>query len=256
MEIVRVAEIINETQNIKTIKFNWSASPTPGQFVMVWLPGVDEVPMSISHLGEMKGITVENVGDATQAMHGLRAGDKIGIKGPLGRGFELSGKNILVVGGGSGIAPLAPAVELCISQGKGVTCAMGARSQKDMLFAERMSSLVQVELASDDGSVGHHGFITEVAGKLLGENGYDRILACGPEPMLVRMLEMAASAKVHIQCSLERYMKCGIGICGSCQLGRYRVCKDGPVFDGDTLRKIDDLGKRKRDASGKIIDIQ
>jgi dihydroorotate dehydrogenase electron transfer subunit len=254
MDIVTVSGIINETKNIKTIKFKWSARPEPGQFVMVWIPAVDEVPMSVSFSGEESGITVMDVGEATWALQNLMPGDKIGIKGPLGNGFDLSGKNILAVGGGSGIAALALAVERAISEGRKVRCAIGARTSDELLFKKRFAAMgAEIHVATDDGSEGHKGFVTELAASLIAKKKPDLIIACGPEPMLRAIVDIAQNGKIKCQCSLERYMKCGIGLCGSCQCGKYTVCGDGPVFTGQQLLEIQDFGKWKRDASGKIV---
>jgi len=254
MDIVTVSEIINETENIKTIKFKWSARPEPGQFVMVWIPAVDEVPMSISFSGDESGITVLDVGEATWALHNLMPGDKIGIKGPLGNGFDLSGKNILAVGGGSGIAAIALAVEKAISEGREVRCAIGANTSEELLFKDRFTSLgAEVYVATDDGSEGHHGFVTELAGILISKKKPDLMIACGPEPMLRALVDIARKENIKCQCSLERYMKCGIGLCGSCQCGKYTVCGDGPVFTGQQLLEMLDFGKWNRDASGKVV---
>ncbi len=254
MEIVTVTKIINETKNIKTIKFKFSKKPEPGQFLMVWIPGVDEVPMSISFSGEETGITVDAVGDATKAIHALRPGDKIGIKGPLGHGFKLSGKHILAIGGGTGTAALALAIESAISSGSEVRLAVGARSSDCLLFCTRFRELgVDVHVSTDDGTEGHCGFATELAEALITERKPDQIIACGPESMMAAMVRIASKHKIPIQCSLERYMKCGLGICGSCQCGKYTVCGDGPVFDGKTITGIPDFGKWKRDPGGRIV---
>ena len=253
MEVATVTAIINETKNIKTVKFKLASAPKPGQFVMVWIPGVDEIPMSISYSGGESGITVEAVGEATSALHALQPGDKIGIKGPLGNGFNLKGKDILAVGGGSGTAALAIAIEMAIKAGNKVRLAVGARSSDCLLFCSRFRKLgADVHVSTDDGTEGHCGFATELAGKLINDRKPDMVIACGPEPMMAAMLKIAIKEKVPIQCSLERYMKCGLGICGSCQCGKYTVCGDGPVFDGETLVGMPDFGKWKRDASGKI----
>ena len=254
MDIVTVTEIINETKNIKTIKFKWSAKVEPGQFVMVWIPAVDEVPMSVSFSGGESGITVMDVGEATWALHNLLPGDKIGIRGPFGKGFDLSEKNILAIGGGSGTAALALAVEKAVSDGRKVRCAIGAKTAEELLFKDRLTSLeIEVYAATDDGSEGHQGFVTELAAKLVAKKKPDLIIACGPEPMLRAIVDMAQREKIKCQCSLERYMKCGIGLCGSCQCGKYTVCGDGPVFLASELAMLEDFGKWKRDASGKIV---
>ena len=248
MQIVQVSEVINETTNIKTIRFKYSAESKPGQFIMVWLPEVDEIPMSLSY---SDGITVDNVGQATKAIHDLKIGSQIGIKGPYGNGFDLSGDDFLLIGGGTGIAALSRAAEELSQSEKKVRIAIGARTSSDLLFVERMKTFGDVHVATDDGSAGHHGFITQVAEKLIAEKKPDMILVCGPEPMMVGAVKLANG--IPIQCSLERYMKCGFGICGSCQCGKYTVCKDGPVFTGKQLAEIEDFGKWKRDSTGKPV---
>ncbi len=247
MHIAAVKKIIDECENTKTILFDWNIEAKPGQFVMVWLPDVDEVPMSLSHLSGTKGITVEKVGEATAAIHKLKPGDKIGIRGPFGNGFSKAGSSgdsrssnkILAIGGGTGIAPLAPTVEKWAAEGCEITCAIGGNTKSKLLFSERLKNTgSSVHVATDDGSDGHNGFVTEVAEKLLSEQKFDRIITCGPEPMTVIMVQLASRFEVPIQCSLERYMKCGFGICGSCSIGGFRVCKDGPVFDGRLLSSL------------------
>ncbi len=254
MDIATVTDVFDETNNIKTIKFKWPRKAEPGQFVMVWMPGVDEVPMSLSHAGKEGGITVLGVGEATLAMHDLRPDDVIGIRGPYGRGFDLRGRKVLAIGGGSGAAALALAVEKAVAGKKQVTCALGARTAGELLFRARFAGLgAQVHVATDDGSEGHHGFVTELAAKLISRNEPDLIIACGPEPMLKAVADMSLKAGIRCQCSLERYMKCGIGLCGSCQCGKFTVCRDGPVFTGEELALMDDFGKRKRDPVGRNV---
>ena len=110
MNIPTVTKILtstNEARDIKTITFRYSQSVTPGQFFMIWIPGIDEIPMSVSKINkDIKGITFRKVGEATQALYQLKPGQKIGIRGPYGNGFTLTGKHLLFVGGGTGIAML------------------------------------------------------------------------------------------------------------------------------------------------------
>ena len=251
MKIVEITGIINETTNIKTIQFKLDLSIKPGQFVMAWLPGIDEIPLAITQAEEICAITVDNVGPATEAFHELEIGTQIGIKGPFGNGFGLSANDYLLISGGTGMAALVRAAEELSQAGKKVRIAIGARSGDDLFFIERMKKLGEVHIATDDGSSGHHGFITQVAGKLITDKKPDMILACGPEPMMVATFKLAND--IPIQCSLERYMKCGFGICGSCQCGKYTVCKDGPVFTGKQLAEMEDFGNFKRDSTGKIV---
>ena len=101
-----------ENKTVKTIKFKHKEKIFPGQFYMIWIPGVDEIPMSVSYIDkEIKGITFKTVGEATEALFKLKKGDKIGIRGPYGNGFKIQGKRALFIGGGTGIAMIAHAVE-------------------------------------------------------------------------------------------------------------------------------------------------
>ena len=114
MNYPTITEIIDsktEAHDTKTILFKHPTEVTPGQFYMIWIPGVDEIPMSVSYIDKnIKGITFRKVGDATKALFNLKKGDKIGVRGPYGNGFKISGKHILFIAGGTGIAMIAPAV--------------------------------------------------------------------------------------------------------------------------------------------------
>ena len=257
---MRVCAIVDskiETPTIKTLRFEDDIPAVAGQFVMVWIPGVDEVPMSLSHLGERKGITVARVGPATSRLHDLGVGEKVGIRGPYGRGFELGASNsILAVGGGCGSAPIVAVIEAGLCQGKRIVYAVGARTGAELVFKERAIGLgVEVDISTDDGSIGYHGMVTERVARLLSERPFDLVVACGPEKMLEKMVDICGAAGIPIQVSLERYMKCGIGICDSCSMDGLQVCRDGPVFGGDVLARLKEFGSTRRDACGRRIPI-
>ncbi len=245
--VVDIEEIKEETPTIKTFFFRDDSSPKPGQFYMIWLPGVDEFPMSISYIGERKGFTVKRIGKGTSKMHSLKRGDKLWIRGPYGRGFETINGYALIVGGGSGMATLGPLIERV----KG-DIIIAARTKEELLFVERFRDR-DIYIATDDGSAGYKGFATELAEKMMNKRKYDIIYTCGPEIMMKKIVDMAISRGIRIQASLERLMKCGIGICDSCSINGYRVCIDGPVFKEDELRNMDELGKYQRDHSGRKV---
>jgi dihydroorotate dehydrogenase electron transfer subunit len=255
----RVAEIIDsrvENEKIKTIFFNFPCEMVPGQFFMIWVPGVDEVPMSVSYIKEnVKGITFKRVGEATNSLFQMENGDRVGIRGPFGTGFKIMGNSILFVGGGTGIAMLAPAVEEAIRKKISSTIVIGATKRDELFFEKRFEKCgCNVYVSTDDGSCGQKGYATDIAERLLSEGCFDSILTCGPEIMMKKL--HAISKGVNFQASLERYMKCGVGICGQCCIGEgLRVCVEGPVFDGSILGKIDDFGCFKRDSSGKRVSI-
>ena len=110
-----------------------------------------------------------------------------------------------------------------------------------------------MDIATDDGSEGFHGFVTERVVEILSNEKYDLIVSCGPELMLKKLVGIAKRHDTPIQVSLERYMKCGIGICDACSISGYQVCRDGPVFSGKLLETLPEFGKDRRDSCGRII---
>jgi dihydroorotate dehydrogenase electron transfer subunit len=240
-----------ETPSIKTIFFDATLEAEPGQFVMIWIPSVDEVPMSLSYIGNEKGITVKNIGEATNALCSVDVGDKLGIRGPFGNPFALEEGRTLAVGGGSGTATIVTAVESASRKGFSVDTCIGAVTKDELLFKERLKRCSNLHIATDDGSEGHKGFVSGLVSDIVDEIKPDRIITCGPEPMMKILLDLAVQRGIGFQAALERYMKCGIGICDSCSLGPYLICKDGPVLNGDKLITVDDFGIFKRGPTGE-----
>lgn len=250
--ITKVLNVVEENPEVKTINFKDDSKALPGQFMMIWIPGVDEVPMSFSYIGDDKGITVKKIGEATKVLHGLSKGEKIGIRGPYGSNFEAQGKKILAIAGGIGIAPLAPFIEMATKNKKEVVLAFGAKSSNEFLFIKRLeNSCKELRLATDDGSLGYHGFVSDLADEILKKEDFDEIVTCGPELMMKKIVDLAFQKNIPIMASLERYMKCGVGICDSCAINGFLVCKDGPVFSNNALSKLKDFGEFRRDGSGR-----
>jgi len=226
----KITQIIEENAQVKTFVLEAAVEADPGQFIMVWLPRVDEKPFSLVD-GDPVTITVARVGPFTEKLHRLKIDDRIWLRGPLGRGFELKGERILLIGGGCGVAPLAFLAQRAIGAGQQVTALIGARSRDDLLFPQRFAGLsCSVVLATEDGSAGVQGLATDVAESLLQRGEIDAVYACGPEAMLDRALKLCRDHGLSCQLSLEKYMRCGLGVCGSCQRGGMLVCRDGPVF--------------------------
>jgi dihydroorotate dehydrogenase electron transfer subunit len=249
-KIVKILKSNKEAPDIRTIKFEYEKDTKPGQFFMIWIPGIDEIPMSVSYIDKkIKGFTFRRVGKATNHLFKLKKGDKIGVRGPLGNGFKILGKNILFVGGGTGIAMLAPAVEQ-VSKKYKTTVVLALKTKKDLFFYERIKKTrSKIIISTDDGTKGIKGIASDVVEDLLKENNYDQILTCGPELMMKKIVDITGS--IPLEASLERYIKCGIGLCGQCCVGEgIRVCKDGPIFSRQELKKIKDFGVYKKDASG------
>jgi dihydroorotate dehydrogenase electron transfer subunit len=256
MKAVKVEHVVQETPDITTIYFPSVGEAHPGQYFMVWLPGVDEIPMSLSTIGDPSSISVRVVGDATRALSKLRQGDKIGLRGPLGNGYTIEGKHPFLVGGGTGIASLTPLAEEMVAKGVKPTFLIGARSRDQLLFKERLSKLhgLGLIISTDDGSEGFHGYASNYAGNIMTKSGFDKVYICGPELMAAKIWADADRLGISVQASLERLCKCAVGLCGSCAIGPYRVCRDGPVFDSAKLREVvSDFGKRRLDPSGRMI---
>jgi len=257
MNYPKVTKIINVTKenfNVKTIKFQYPGDVIPGQFFMIWIPGVDEIPMSVSYIKNgVKGITFKKVGEATKALFELEKGDKIGVRGPYGNGFKIKGKKILLVAGGTGIAMIAPVAEEIKNRNISTSVIIGAKNKEDLFFEKRLKKLdLDLYITTDDGSKGYKGLATDFAKELINKHKFDSVLTCGPELMMKKLYEICSD--ISFQASLERYIKCGIGLCGQCCIGKgLRVCKEGPVFDKNTLKDIEDFGFFKKDASGVKI---
>ncbi|NLA37825.1 MAG: dihydroorotate dehydrogenase electron transfer subunit [Methanomicrobiales archaeon] len=242
---VTIQEIIQETPSIRTFVFDREIVMRPGQFVMVWVPGVDEIPMGLS---SPSSITVQEVGDATGALFAMLEGDRIGIRGPYGNGFAVTGRT-LAIAGGVGVSPLLP---LAVA-GRVDTFLLGARTASELLFVDRIEEMTTLLVATDDGTAGHHGFVTDLVSRVdLAD--FSHICVCGPEGMMMAVLGILdlEGCAGRGQFSLNRYMKCGVGLCGSCCIDPdgLRVCRDGPVFSGDMLLRSE-FGRYARDASGR-----
>jgi dihydroorotate dehydrogenase electron transfer subunit len=253
--IIEITQVISENHNVKTLMFQDSVNALSGQFVMVWIPKVDEIPMSISINSHEKGMTIKQIGPATEALNLLNPGDKIGIRGPYGTFFRSRGKKILIVAGGIGIAPLLPYIESKKNEDTKVFVAMGAVTSDDLVFEKRIKSQCNLMIATDDGSSGYHGYVTDLAKEMVEKEEIDEIFTCGPEIMIMKIVDLARQRNLKIQASLERYMKCGVGLCDSCAIDGYHVCRDGPVFTEKVLFDLNDLGAFKRDRCGRKVNI-
>jgi dihydroorotate dehydrogenase electron transfer subunit len=252
--ITKILTSTTEAADIKTITFRCQKDVVPGQFFMIWIPGVDEIPMSVSKITkDVKAITFRKIGDATNALYDLKPGSKIGIRGPYGNGFTLRGKHLLFVGGGTGVAMLAPAVEQARIRKLKSTVVIGVKTKKELFFEDRLRrSGATVLVSTDDGSKGYSGYASDLAKDIMKKEKVDGVFTCGPEIMMKALLSSCRT--IPFQASLERYMKCSIGICGQCCVGNgLRVCLDGPIFDGSTLKKVEDFGVYRRDAAGRKI---
>jgi dihydroorotate dehydrogenase electron transfer subunit len=231
----RIVQEIDESPKVRTLVLDRHMEADPGQFIMAWLPGLDEKPFSLVRAKPVT-LTVARVGPFSTAIHALGVGDWLWLRGPLGKPFTLpsvedwAGSRLLLIGGGYGVAPLHFLAECARASGWAADMVIGARAAADLIFAGRFESLgVRVALATDDGSRGERGLATDVAERLLDEGGYGAIYACGPEPMLEAVELLARRWALPAQLSYENIMRCGFGVCGSCAREGWMVCSDGPV---------------------------
>jgi dihydroorotate dehydrogenase electron transfer subunit len=255
-----IEKIIDETPTVRTFVVCDEAlsEVMPGQFAMVWIPGVNELPMSVM-ITEQKGkaaFTVRKRGESSTAFYNLRIGDQIGVRGPYGNAFDVKDGKIVLVGGGTGLVPLMRLAKFTRPTNE-VVMLMGSKS-KDEVFFEDLANRVlsknkhRVIVATEDGSYGERGFVTEILEKLVQSEKFDAIYTCGPEVMMHKVVQLANSKGIFVQASLERMMKCGIGICGSCCMDDVLVCHDGTVFDGRFLASSKEFGHTHRSKAGII----
>lgn len=228
----------------------------PGQFTMLYPFGAGEVPISISGdpaRPETLVHTVRAVGAATRAICALRPGEMLGVRGPFGRGWpvvEAEGSDVVVAAGGIGLAPLRPALYALLAGRErygSVTLLYGARTPADLLYARELERWrgrfdLDVEVTVDRGDDvwrGNVGVVTRLIDRVRFDPAHTVALMCGPEVMMrftVRELERVGVTDERVYLSMERNMRCGVGLCGHCQFGSRFVCLDGPVFRYDEVR--------------------
>ncbi|MGD9131612.1 MAG: dihydroorotate dehydrogenase electron transfer subunit [Candidatus Bathyarchaeota archaeon] len=263
MRIVEIVDAEKENPTVKTFTFvdKLCGKAEPGQFVMVWIPGVDEIPMSLSAITPegLTSITVNGVGEASRALNKKEKGDQIGIRGPFGNGFVPAEGNVMVVGGGTGLAPLMPLTKRLAEVADKITLMSGVKCQDNFIFLDRVDDILseldsESVFTTEDGSYGIECLVTAQVEQRLKKEKFDMVYTCGPEQMMYAMFLLAEQHNVPLQASLERIMRCAIGVCGSCQIGKLRVCKDGPVLNSEQLRSVKEaFGKYRLDFTGKRI---
>jgi len=243
-----------------TVKLERPLSSAPGQFVMLWVPRVGEIPLSVAlEEGARAHLIIARKGRVTGYLYdNLREGARLFVRGPFGRGFTVRGGSALLVGGGVGVAPLIHLARALSEAGARVTAAVGFRSGDYLGLADRLGRYAdELYVATEDGSAGVRGTAVGLAAPLLERTRYDVVYVCGREAMVRQIVELALSGGLEVEASLERLIKCGIGICGSCALEPLglRVCREGPVFSGRVLVQLEDFGRWWRDAAGRRVPI-
>lgn len=230
----------------------------PGQFTMLQAFGVGEVPISVSGDPARPGTlthTVRDVGGVTRTLCAVRRGDVLGVRGAYGRGWDVAdgmGGDVVIVAGGIGLAPLRPAVLAVLANRAAygrVSVLYGARSPAEVLFGDDRHAWAQdwgIDVAvtvdtADQAWTGRVGMVTELVADAVPDPGRTLALVCGPEVMMRYVADALTSRGVpagRVRLSVERNMRCGVGLCGHCQLREYLVCVDGPVFELDRVRRV------------------
>ena len=238
-----ITGIRDENSATKTFILNSPLNAAPGQFVMAWLPGMQDKPFSIANADPLS-LTIAAVGPLSEALHRLKIGDSIWVRGPLGQGYQLPenpapDEHILLIGGGYGVAPLHYLATTALAAGYKVSVIIGARSSDGLLLTEAFESLgVSLWLTTEDGSAGLRGVVTDAMSQVFtGSMGKPAtVYTCGPTGMLRAVAKVCAVNDVPVQVSWEEHMRCGIGLCGSCEVGEgWLTCLDGPVFPFDPV---------------------
>jgi NAD(P)H-flavin reductase len=223
----------------------------PGQFTMVYAFGIGEVPISISSSSSKATTilqTIRRTGAVTHALGRLKSGDYVGIRGPFGTPWpmdEIKGRDLLIIGGGIGVAPLRPAIYHAIENRddyERVIVLYGTRTPDDILFEDELrewgertdvTTMITVD-AADRGWNGSVGVVTRLIGRVGFDPANTTALVCGPEIMMTvtaeRLIDASSVAPENIYVTMERNMKCAIGVCGHCQFGSKFICTDGAVF--------------------------
>lgn len=257
----KVKEIISEAPNIKTFILEPEDGFVfqTGQFIQLTLPGVGEAPFTPSSNPQIKEyleITVMNVGKVTSLLHSLSKEAVLGLRGPYGKGYpleEFQRKDILIVGGGVGLAPLRSLILDLANQRKDygrIYLRYGARSPQDIIYKNQFKEwqkFLDVELTVDKKDAlwkGRVGVVTSLLDDLKINLENTVAVVCGP-PIMMKFTTLKLLDKgilpTHIYLSMEKNMSCGLGKCGHCRLGKYYVCRDGPVFRYSEVKEIPDI---------------
>ncbi len=251
--ILKIKKIIDEADDFKTFIFDYDLKALPGQYVMVWIPGVDLKPFSVAWQKDGQfALTVLKIGPFTQELFKLKRDDQIGIQGPYGTFYNYQNKQkILLVGGGSGTPSVAFLAQKAKEDGLEMDFVLAAKSQGQIIYEDWLKNPgVNVYHRFEKENQKEHSL--DIITDLVEKNNYDGIYACGPEGLLKKLVDLSIEKDIFCQISMERYMKCGIGICGQCcvdDLG-ICICKQGPVVTSQLANKIKEFGKYHRDKTG------
>ncbi|MEM0262591.1 MAG: hypothetical protein QXN17_08080 [Nitrososphaerota archaeon] len=257
-----IIEINQLTENIREycVKLDKSIDPEPGQFAMIWIPKVGEIPISfadwiceekiavfvIARVGKVTGYIQEN----------FKTGSKMYVRGPLGRSFTIrEGAKCLLMGGGYGLAPLYYLAKKLLEKKCRLKIILGFKNGSDVFYVNKFRVLGDTEISTEDGKIGVRGTLIDVLEKVMNSERYDMVYACGREELLIKIALICNAKNTPLEVSMERLIKCGQGVCGACVIepSGLLVCRDGPVFDGKILLEVKNYSSENSTGSVKIV---
>ncbi len=251
-EMAKITKVIDEADGIKSIFLGKQIEAKPGQFVMLWIPRMDEKPFALAYIEKDGfGLTVADVGPFSGKLCSMKVGDEIGFRGPYGTSYNLNNdlEKIVMIGGGYGAASLALLAEHAKERGIEVMFINGARTKDRLIYENRIKKLAsKFIITTDDGSYGMKGRTTDALEEMLRKEKIDKVFACGPEMMLKKVADICVKNNADCEISIERYMKCGFGICGHCCIDPIgiRACVEGPVIDAKLAQQLTEFGNYHR----------
>jgi dihydroorotate dehydrogenase electron transfer subunit len=250
---LKIHKIVQETKDIKTFTFKHKLDAKPGQFIMLTDFDGGEKPFSISECTEEYfSVTVKRIGEFTTRLFQKEDGDFVSVRGAFGSSFFVSKDKVLLIGGGYAVPTFYFFCKILIESGAHITLVNGARNKDELLFTSRFKKLgINLICTTDDGSFGEKGTVVDAAKRLMQTEQFDFVYVAGPEMMMKAMQPLLTD--YNYEFNLERYMKCGIGICGNCTVDPLgiRLCVEGPVLPKKTVEKLTEFGSYHREASGK-----
>jgi dihydroorotate dehydrogenase electron transfer subunit len=266
VEIERIEKYSPDIWEFTFIEKTIANAAHPGQFAMLWIPGTDEIPLGFARIekgANIIGFIVQSVGKGTQKLFQMKVGDRVGLRGPFGNGFDLElwqNRSVQIIGGGVGIAPLIPLIahkssplSMDIYYGSKDETALGISEVID----RQKPNGSRLHLATENGTLGMRGTVIDLVKKQLVSSQRSLLfLAAGPERMLFSLhaflIQTFPSEEWEFSLC-DRYMKCGFGICGSCSLddNGLRLCVEGPVLGRAALANLSSFGNFGRDACGR-----
>lgn len=255
MQTFPIRKIVEHGRGIKSFYFDKAFEARAGQFVNLWIPGLDEKPFSVSAVfDDQIELSVKAYGPFSSELMNKKVGEYLGVRGPFGNRFSIH-DHALLIGGGIGIAPLRILAQELKKKGKSFINLLGAAAKHEVIFSTWFEGMSKTYFTTDDGSLGTKGVVTHILPEILEKENIEYIYAAGPEIVFVKVKEIIDPTGIPYEFCMERYMKCGVGVCGQCVLdgSGIRLCVEGPVVTKESLEQVTELGMKHRDASGRRV---